>query len=182
MHILRESSRKLTGFAVNKNPLRLNVGFLIAQPVGNSRPFPFEFEEIQIAEDLTLRQFQGEAIIGRTPQGLLVQGKFQGLLSLECVRCLEPYDHLLQWEFTELYAFRRKATENDLILPEDAHIDIRPLLREYALLEIPINPICSPDCKGLCPVCGVNLNVTQCDHRTQTEDSPFAALKALLEE
>jgi uncharacterized protein len=167
---------------LSKHPFRLNVGFLLAQPVGTSHTFPFEFEEIQISEDLDLRHFQGEAIFNRTPQGLLVQGKFHAILSLECARCLEPYDHLLEWEMTELYAFRRKAAENDLILPEDAQIDIQPLVREYALLEIPMNPICSPDCKGLCPICGVNLNKTQCNHQTQTEDSPFAVLKALLED
>jgi uncharacterized protein len=67
-----------------------------------------------------------------------------------------------------------------LLLPEDSHIDLAPLIREFALLEIPISPICKPDCKGLCPVCGENLNETDCGHRPESNDSPFAVLKDLL--
>ncbi len=166
----------------SKKTFRLNIGFLVAQPVGASHTFPFDFEEIQVSEDLDLRHFHGNVNFSRTPQGLLLQGKFQADMTLECVRCLEPYEHTLRWEMTELYTFRRKAKENDLILPEDGYINIQSLLREYILLEIPINPVCSPECKGLCPVCGANLNITQCNHHLQTEDSPFAALKSLLEE
>ncbi len=46
---------------------------------------------------------------------------------------------------------RRSVTESNLILPEDGHIDLEILVREYMLLEIPISPLCSPDCKGLVP-------------------------------
>jgi uncharacterized protein len=70
-------------------------------------------------------------------------------------------------------------TESGLLAPEDGQIDLEPLLREYALLEIPISPLHSPDCKGLCPVCGENLNKTDCGHRPEP-DSPFAVLKDLL--
>jgi uncharacterized protein len=68
------------------------------------------------------------------------------------------------------------------MLPEDAHIDLAPLLREYAILEIPINPLHDPDCKGLCPVCGQDLNIRDCGHRPDTSDSPFAKIKDLLDE
>jgi uncharacterized protein len=87
----------------------------------------------------------------------------------------------LKWGFTELYAFNKKSeTDSGLLLPDDAQIDLQPLLREYALLEIPIKPICRPDCKGLCPVCGENLNETDCGHRPEESDSPFSTLKNLL--
>jgi uncharacterized protein len=102
---------------------------------------------------------------------------------LECARCLTDFDHELDWEFTELYAFNKKSvSESDLLLPEDQHIDLQPLMREYALLEIPINPICKPNCKGLCFVCGQNLNEADCGHRDLTEESPFSGLKDLLDE
>jgi uncharacterized protein len=164
-----------------RRPFRLNVGFIVHQEVGYNHEFPFEFEEIQIADDLDLRHFEGIARIGRTPQGLIVQGKFKGETSLECVRCLNDFEHPLQWELTELYAFKKKSvSESELLLPEDAHIDLGPLIREYALLEFPIKPICKPDCKGLCKVCGEDLNKTDCGHRNIPEDSPFSALKDLL--
>jgi uncharacterized protein len=121
--------------------------------------------------------------IGRTPQGLVVQGQFSGDTRLECVRCLREFSHPLDWRFTELYAFSKKSvSETGLLLPEDAHIDLAPLLREYAILEIPINPLHDPDCKGLCPVCGQDLNIRDCGHRPDASDSPFAKIKDLLDE
>lgn len=166
-----------------RRPLRLNVGFLVAEEAGYSHEFPFDFPKIQIADDLDLRHFHGVALIGRTPQGLLLQAEFSAQIRLECARCLKDYSHAIHWTMTELYAFNRKSvSESGLLLPEDAHIDLQPLVREYALLELPINPICKPDCKGLCPLCGQDLNKRDCGHRAQAEISPFSALKDLLEE
>jgi uncharacterized protein len=165
------------------SPFRLNVGFIAHQEVGYKHEFSFEFEQIQISDDLDLCNFEGIATIGRTPQGLIVQAKFSAEITQECVRCLNNFDQNLSWDFTELYAFNEKSTsESDLLLPEDQYIDLQPLIREYALLEIPINPKCKPDCKGLCSVCGEDLNQSDCGHRETVEDSPFAILKDLLEE
>jgi uncharacterized protein len=163
-----------------RRPLRLNIGFLITSPIGTSRDFNFDFEKIRLGEDLTVRDFAGMARFDRTPQGLFLQGQFEAHTDLECVRCLEPIDQALKWTITDLYAFdKRNITESNLLVPEDGQIDLEPLMREYALLEFPINPICRPDCKGLCPVCGENLNVIDCRHRPEG-DSPFAVLKDLL--
>jgi uncharacterized protein len=166
----------------HRNPLRLNVGFLLPAPIGTSRDFTFDFEYLKVDNDLTLGDFAGKAQFDRTPQGLLLQGKFQGHLTLGCVRCLNDFEHQLHFEMTELYAFNEKSiTDSGLIMPEDGHIDLAPLIRDYALIEVPINPICKPDCKGLCPECGENLNVKDCGHRRDELDSPFAQLKDLLE-
>jgi uncharacterized protein len=166
-----------------RRPFRLNVGFIVHQEVGYKHEFSFEFEQIQISDDLDLRHFEGLATIGRTPQGLIIQAEFSAETTLECVRCLNEFDRNLSWTFTELYAFNEKSvSESDLVLPDDAHIDLQPLIREYALLEIPINPICKPDCKGLCAVCGEDLNLSDCGHRNIADESPFSALKGLLEE
>jgi uncharacterized protein len=164
-----------------RKPFRLNVGFIISEEVGYNHDFLFEFDEIQMADDLTLYHLNGVANIGRTPQGLIVQGDFNSEITLECVRCLSEFRQLIHWHLTELYAFsQRSVSESGLILPEDAHIDLQPILREYALLEVPINPICKPNCKGLCPVCGENLNERDCGHHPRQDDSPFAVLKDLL--
>lgn len=166
-----------------RRPFRLNVGFIVHQEVGYKHEFSFEFEKIQISDDLDLRHFEGVATIGRTPQGLIVQADFSAETTLECVRCLNEFEHSLEWKITELYAFNEKSvSESDLILADDAHIDLEPLNREYALLEVPINPICKPDCKGLCSVCGEDLNLSDCGHRNIADESPFSALKNLLEE
>ena len=166
-----------------RRPFRLNVGFIVHEEVGYKHEFPFEFDQIQISDDLVLRNFEGLVTIGRTPQGLIVQGDFSAEITLECARCLIDFNHELNWEFTELYAFKKKSiSESDLLLPEDQQIDLQPLIREYALLEIPINPICRPGCKGLCSVCGEDLNEIDCGHKALSDESPFSALKDLLDD
>ena len=164
-----------------RRPFRLNVGFIVHQEVGYKHEFPFEYAQIQIADDLDLRHFEGVATIGRTPQGLIVQADFSAETTLECVRCLNDFEQSLNWDFTELYAFSKKSvSESGLIMPEDGHIDLQSLIREYALLEIPIKPLCKPNCKGLCSVCGEDLNLNDCGHKDIAEESPFSALKDLL--
>jgi uncharacterized protein len=165
----------------SRRPFRLNVGFIIHEEVGYSHDFEFEFQSIRIGDDLELFAVKGTVNVGRTPQGLLFTGTFGADTVLECVRCLRPFEQELRWTWSELYAFTSKSvSESGLILPEDAQVDLEPLIREYALLEIPIKPICRPDCLGLCPVCGEDLNVRDCGHRRGTGASPFAALRDFL--
>lgn len=165
----------------SRKPFRINVGFIAHEEIGRSHDFPFEFDEIKFGDDLELRDFSGVVNIGRTPQGLVVQADFSARTTLECVRCLTDFEHSMNWSFTELYAFdARSVTDSELILPEDAHIDLAEMLREYALLEVPISPICKPDCQGLCAECGQNLNEKDCGHNDDNNDSPFAKLKDLL--
>ena len=164
-----------------KKPFRFNVGFIIHEEVGYNHDFPFEFDSITLGDDLELRVFEGVVNVGKTPQGLIVQADFSAETTLTCARCLADFESELDWSFTELYAFdKRSETDSGLLLPEDAHLDLAVLLREYALLEIPISPLCKPDCKGLCPECGENLNERDCGHRPPESDSPFAKLKDLL--
>lgn len=152
-------------------PLKINVGFLLKAPIGTYRDIHFEYSEIVLKPDLQLVNFSGVTRISRTPQGILVHGAFQGETPAECVRCLTEFDQPLQASFDELYAFdHRSITDSGLILPEDANIDLEPLVREYLLIEMPISPVCNPDCKGLCVICGENLNETTNQHLHLEED------------
>ena len=164
------------------SPLRLNVGFVIAQSAGFSRDFPFELPQINIPPDLQISNLIGSVWATRTPQGILMQADLNVEVSLECVRCLTDFQQPLRVEFTELYAFsQRYVTDSGLLMPETGVIDLAPVLREYILLEIPISPLCRPDCKGLCPICGNNLNESTCYHADDPVDPRLAALKMLLD-
>ena len=163
-----------------RKPFRINVGFIIHEETGYSHEIPFELDKIKL-DDLELQNLTGSVIIGRTPQGLIVQGKFSADTKLECVRCLREFNFSLNWDITDLYAFNKKSvSESELLVPDDAHIDLAPLIREYALLEIPIKPLHDPECKGLCIECGQDLNIRDCGHRQDQDDFPFAKLKDLL--
>lgn len=165
-----------------RNPLRLNAGFLINQPVGYSRDFVFDAPHIHLPPDLELNDLNGTAHITRTAQGLLTQVKMQATLLSECGRCLSEFQQPLAIDFTELYAFSlNSVTDSNLRLPENGQINLAPLVREYMILEIPINSLCKPDCKGLCTICGENLNEVSCNHTNDVVDPRLAILKSLLD-
>jgi uncharacterized protein len=150
-----------------RHPLRINIGFLLSQQIGTNRDIHFEFPELHLHPDIDLRRVTGRLHISRTPQGMLVQAEFLGFSMMECVRCLVEFEQPLHAVFNELYAFSsRSVSESGLILPDDGNIDLAPLVREYMVLEIPIRPLCRLDCRGLCMVCGADLNSESCEHQT----------------
>jgi len=166
----------------SRQSLRLNVGFLIHQSVGFSRDFYFDLPSLFLEPDLNLQNLDGSARITRTPQGLLVQVKLRAAIQTECARCLTDLFQQLNTDFTELYAFSiRTASESELILPEDGYIDLGPLVREYMVLETPINPLCHPDCQGICAVCGEAQHEQVHHHEVEVNDPRLAVLKTLLE-
>ncbi len=174
---------------MSKHPFILKLGAFIHQSPGYSREFPFEHPIFQFSDEFSINDLDGVVVATRTQQGVLIQGDFSGKLQLDCVRCLRKYAHFLEWEFAELYFFnRRDASKEDLILPDNAQIDIKKIILEEAQLDIPINPICKEDCQGLCQVCGADLNLGDCGHEEllpdedsdEDEHSPFAGLKDLL--
>ena len=106
--------------------------------------------------------------ISRTPQGLLCEGKFFGVQSSECVRCLEPFELDTNIDFEEFFAYKSQDfTDSGLYVPEDGNIDFAPVVREYMITGNPIKSLCRPDCAGLCVVCGENLNLSSCEHQAR---------------
>ena len=163
------------------NLLSLNVGFIVAVENGYSREFPIEIPEIRI-QDLELRDLNGTITVTRTKQGLLVEGELSAVTMTDCMRCLEPIELILEPEFTELYVFNKTAdSDSDLKYPETGIIDLAPVVREYMLLEIPIKPLCQPECLGLCPICGENQNEHVCEHEEEVIDPRFDVLRTLLQ-
>ena len=166
-----------------RQSLRLNVGFLINQSVGSSREFYFELPSLFLEPDLTLDELTGTAKISRTTLGLLVQAKMKASIQSECVRCLTDSPQPLETDFTELFTFSfRDDAESGLILPEDGFIDLGPLVREYMVLETPINPLCHPDCHGICAVCGEAQGENIHHHEMNAIDPRMEVLKSLLED
>jgi uncharacterized protein len=64
-------------------------------------------------------------------------------------------------------------------LSDDDIVDLEPLIRDALLLELPAVPLCRPDCKGLCPSCGVDHNLTSCDCSDAEPDPRWDALRSL---
>jgi uncharacterized protein len=167
---------------MTSNLLQLNVGFIIHQTIGYSRDFPIEIPEIRLSPDLEVRDLTGVVRVTRTGQGLLLQARLAAHTTSDCARCLTDFQQPLEAEFTELYAFKPEAmTDSGLLLPETGKIDLGSLVREELLLSMPINPVCSPDCTGLCPFCGERFSEGDHNHDEEDIDPRLANLKTLLD-
>jgi uncharacterized protein len=154
------------------NPLRLNVGYLYNKSIGTIREIPFDVGQFTI-DDLTFKNLHSLVRISRTREGLLLQVEAEAEIKTVCVRCLEEFYLPVAVEFEELYQFpSRYREETDLLLPDDGYIDLAPLLREYLILALPIKRLCEENCLGLCEICGVNLNETDCPHHPLDETHP----------
>ena len=93
-------------------------------------------------------------------EGVLVSGTAQGSLRGECVRCLDPLEREITSEFQELFAYPGAGHDDDEDdLPEMAGdlIDLEPVMRDAVVLALPFQPVCTPDCPGLCAQCGTPL-------------------------
>ena len=108
--------------------------------------------------------------IHKTSKDLIVTGNARTKVKFECSRCLNDFEKGLIVD-NLLYTFPMDELEDKL--------DISPFVREEFLLLLPIMPVCSDECKGLCPVCGKNLNIDRCDCDKAKKSSPFDVLDDL---
>jgi DUF177 domain-containing protein len=122
-------------------------------------------------------------------------GSLGAKVELECVRCLEPFrmgvEEALDLVFlpaSENVApgkqEERELKDEDLAVSfyRDDSIDLGLLVREQVLLALPMKPICRADCRGLCPECGTNLNLSPCNCAREAVDPRLANLKTLLKQ
>ena len=145
------------------------------------------------------RSTQFTASLSKVSGGVLVRGEFTVQLSAPCKRCLNDVSSRIPVSFT-LNLISRALVEGRRLSPgeDDGHsaragsfdlkeadedwfdgriIDFDPILREQLLLALPMYLICSEDCKGLCPLCGQDLNVKSCGCEPKRVDPRLAVLK-----
>jgi uncharacterized protein len=130
--------------------------------------------------------------IFKDKQQFRLVGSAATTLELPCSRCLEPFLLPVDQTFDLRYQphaqntgeGEREIEEDDLTTAfyENDEIDLGQLMREQFYLALPMKPLCADDCKGLCAVCGANLNKTTCDCHRSWDDPRFAALKGLRKE
>ena len=92
-------------------------------------------------------------------EGVLVAGTAKVRLRGICARCLDEIDDQVEVDLQELYCYPGKELDDaEALHIEGELIDLEPVLRDAAVLDLPFIPLCREDCAGLCPTCGVNLN------------------------
>lgn len=132
---------------------------------------------------------RGEA--SRGARGVEFRGRLTARLQLQCGRCLEPYESPLDAGFRLVIVREADETgeaEDDVELdPDDldqyeapeGKVDLRAVAREQVHLNLPLKPVCRPDCRGLCPTCGGNRNRIECGCSTDEPDPRLAPLLEL---
>lgn len=139
---------------------------------------------------VSLTPIQASLHLEREVNGILASGTFSTIAVVLCGRCSEPVSVPVSDSFTILYAEAREAfrdeevelsaAEMDVDTMQDDRLDVTRLLRENVLLNLPLQPLCRADCRGLCPHCGVNLNESSCGCQVQEDDPRLAPLQHLL--
>jgi len=142
-----------------------------------------DIKEAIIKQDISL-----ELQISKINRGFRFLGSLRGLINIQCARCLEFYPYPISTPFELVYLPLAEAKEGEIelkdrdmnvsFLPEEK-VDLRELVREQILLLLPMKPLCSEDCRGLCPRCGVNLNLKQCKCNSKRIDPRLEPLKKI---
>ena len=110
-----------------------------------------------------------------------VQGTARAWITSRCDRCLEPMQLEAQGPVDAVYAREPDPDDPDLYSYDSSRIDLTDAVRDAILMELPLRFLCREDCKGLCPVCGVNLNNGTCTCQEGAEfTNPFSALKTIV--
>jgi uncharacterized protein len=117
-------------------------------------------------------------------EGVYVSGRIHGSLTGECGRCLDAISETFDVPLAELFAYEDSTTEETTDSDEVGRmhgelIDLEPAVRDAVVLALPTNPVCRPDCPGLCPECGVHLDELPADHGHEVVDPRWAALRNL---
>jgi uncharacterized protein len=126
----------------------------------------------------------------RNRDEVIVTGALKATLGLNCAACLAPTRFDSQVKLHAVFgpeapddvppSEEEILDESDYFQHDGKEIDLAPMIREQLILAVPMSPRCKDGCRGLCPVCGENLNERDCGHSGSARaESPFAALKNL---
>lgn len=106
-----------------------------------------------------------------------IKGNISALAEAQCSRCLNAFDYPLNVDFDEV--FSKSEDSEDMYYYYDDEIKLDDMVIDNVILSMPLKLLCSEKCKGLCPVCGKNLNTGECGCEKGEIDPRFAALKDL---
>ena len=114
-------------------------------------------------------------------EGILVSGTVRGSYELVCRRCLGSFDSPFHVELSEVLPYGTEAGDDDFYRLEGEQVMLEPIVRDAVMIPMPLNPLCKPDCRGLCSVCGADLNAGDCGHRIERIDVRWEPLRRLVE-
>jgi len=165
--------------------LRINVAGLLKETAGAARDYDVDAAPAELAELLEDARpgapLRGRLRLLRTPRSIFVRGRLTTDVVVDCSRCLVEVDTPLTLDLdTEYFPEVDISTGHPLEVPDDDlaftidpnhELDLREMVRQDILLQIPMHPLCAETCRGLCPECGANLNEGSCEHEGHDVDA-----------
>ncbi len=168
--------------------MQINVSQLLQEPIGSSRRY--QVNETAVFDNGSTHQLTGECQLLRTQRSVLVKCQVDTDAELTCSRCLTAFRQPLTINFEEEYLptvdiltgapLDTPDEINHFTIDKNHVLELNEAIRQYALLVMPMKPLCREDCSGLCQKCGKNLNEGPCDCPQQEIDSRWAKLTNLL--
>jgi len=168
--------------------MQINVSGLLKESVGSTRHHHLS-GAIDIAGE-TVSEVTGEVTLTRTSRGILVSGTIHTEVTITCSRCLSPFSYPLTVNFEEEYfpvievfggtPLRVPDELGAFVIDEHHVLDLVEAVRQYALLAIPMKPLCRDECAGICPGCGHNLNGGACGCSPRDMDPRWYVLRRLV--
>ena len=168
--------------------IAVNVVQLLHDPVGSTRSYPLDEHEPELAEELGLTSpIVGTLKLTRTNHGILADVRYHVDIEQECGRCLEPAHSTIESEISEEYLPSISIVTGQVIdieadleeprISPNHEIDVTDLVRQDIVLQQPLQPLCQPDCPGLCQQCGAVLLQGDCGHvdAVVEDDEPAAS-------
>jgi uncharacterized protein len=161
--------------------LRLNVADLLAKP-GSRRDARLDAVGLAGAEVATTGLDPAvplvvDVVLERVADGIVVRGRIRCRWRGHCARCLREVASDVDCAVSEL--FEAQPLEGETYPLEGDEIDLEGPVRDTVMLELPVAPHCRDDCRGLCPVCGVDRNETECVCDPNPPDSRWDVLREL---
>jgi uncharacterized protein len=118
--------------------------------------------------------------------GIVASGTAEAVVRTACVRCLCDFEMTYTGEVEGFYIF--PGHEDELpeeqefeLISESMRVDIEPAVRQALVVDLPFAPLHDPECRGICPGCGLDRNAGACGCEPVAVESPFASLGVLLE-
>jgi uncharacterized protein len=170
-----------------------DVSKLLEQDVGVSTQCEIEGHLVDVDENNPgVTKLEGEVRFIRTLKGILANGRVHLTMAKTCRRCLEHFEDEVEFTFEEEFipsvdmetgASLPIEDEHDsaLVISPKGKLDLSEIIRQYTVMASSLPSVCEPECKGLCPVCGINLNVESCECDTSFIDPRMAVLGQLLD-
>jgi len=168
--------------------LSYNVATLLRSAPGTERRYTVEAVDLDVYDDLQLAApIAGEVRLSRTGRSILARANLSTAIEANCSRCLRPVVAPIDVEIEEValpsididtgQPIDRDAEPDALRLDEHHELALDEPVREAISLAEPIALLCRPDCRGLCPVCGSDLNnVSEHQHDEEPIDPRLADL------